>query len=119
MEVRRGEIWWAGLGEPVGSAPGYRRPVLIVQANEFNRSRIRTVLALAITSNLALAAAPGNVRLPRRHTGLKVASVANVSQIITVDKQSLVERAGRVPDAALRLVEDGLRMVLALDGAAA
>ncbi len=112
--MRRGEIRWADLPPPQGSEPGYRRPVLIVQSDDFNRSRIRTVIAVAITSNLQLAAAPGNVQLARRGTGLPRDSVANVSQTVTLDERFLSEPAGRIPNAALRRVEDGLRLVLGL-----
>lgn len=112
--VRRGEIWWADLPEPHGSEPGYRRPVLIVQSDNFNRSRIRTVVALAITSNVQLAEAPGNAPLPRRDTGLTRDSVVNVSQFMTLDKQFLIDRVGLVSDAALARVEDGIRLVLDL-----
>ncbi len=112
--MKRGEIWWAELPEPAGSGPGFRRPVLVVQSDDFNRSRIRTILGVAITSNLKLAAAPGNVSLPRRGTGLPRKSVINVSQIVTLDKDFITERAGHATDAVLRQVEDGLRLVLSL-----
>ena len=112
--IRRGEIWWATLSEPVGAEPGYRRPVIIVQANEFNRSRIATVIAVVVTSNVRLAQAPGNVFLPRRVTGLPQASVANVSQVITVDRGFLTERVSALPPQVLARIEAGLRLVLAL-----
>ena len=112
--MRRGEIWWASLPDPAGSAPGFRRPVAIIQANEFNESAIRTVICAAITSNLRLASAPGNVRLARRASGLNKESVVNVSQIITIDKQFLASRIGRLSPANLRDVELGLRLVLVL-----
>ena len=112
--MKRGEVWWADLPEPAGSEPGYRRPVLIVQADDFNRSRIRTVLAAAITSNFAIARAPGNLPLPRGSAGLQRESVVNVSRIVTVDKRFLMERAGRLSGSQIRLVEEGLRLVLAL-----
>src|SRR3970040_350947 len=112
--MRRGEIWWASLPEPSGSGPGYRRPYLIVSANAFNESRISTVVAAVITSNLRLADAPGNVRLPVRGTGLSKPSVVNVSQLITIDKSFLTERVGRVPSALLSDIDDGLRLVLSL-----
>lgn len=112
--MKRGEVWWADLPDPVGSEPGFRRPVLIVQADEFNRSRIRTVIAAVITSNTKLAAAPGNVALPKRSVDLGRDSVVNVSQLLTLDKRFLTERAGRITDAKLRQVEDGLRLALAL-----
>ena len=95
--VNRGEIWWADLPVPARSEPGYRRPVLIIQSDDFNRSRIQTVLALAITSNLKLAEAPGNVPLARRGTGLRKTSVVNVSQIVTLDNQYLVNGQGGLP----------------------
>jgi len=112
--MRRGEVWWASLTTPGGSSPGFRRPVLIIQSNEFNCSRIQTVVAAAITSNLALANAPGNVRLPARASGLKKASVVNVSQIITVDKSYLAGCVGTVNANHMREVEDGLRLVLSV-----
>lgn len=114
MEVRRGEIWWAHLGVPAGAEPGYRRPVLVVQADAFNRSRIQTVVAAAVTSNLNLAEAPGNVRLSRRARLLPADSVVNVSQIVTLDRKFLQERAGRVAESVLRRVDEGLRLVLSL-----
>jgi mRNA interferase MazF len=110
--VRRGDIWWASLQAPDGSSPGFRRPVLVMQSNEFNRSRIKTVVVAVITSNLILANAPGNVRIPARTSGLKKSSVVNVSQIITIDKSYLAERVGAVKANYLREVEDGLRLVL-------
>jgi mRNA interferase MazF len=112
--MRRGEIWWASLAEPQGPGPGYRRPVLIVQSNEFNESAIRTSICAALTSNMQLANAPGNVRVTRRATGLPQESVINVSQLITLDKQRLTEKVGRLPAESLRDVEAGIRLVLAL-----
>ena len=112
--MRRGEVWWASLPEPAGSGPGLRRPLLIVSANSFNDSRINTVVAAVITSNLRLADAPGNVRLPIKGTGLSKASVVNVSQIITVDKTFLTERVGKLNPRLLAEVDDGLRLVLSI-----
>jgi mRNA interferase MazF len=112
--VRRGEVWWAALPEPVASEPGYRRPVLIIQSDDFNRSRIHTVIAAVLTTNLRLAVAPGNVPLTTDDTELPRDSVVNVSQIITVDKTFLTERVSRVSDRIMLLVEDGIRTVLAL-----
>ncbi len=112
--MQRGEVWWASLPEPSGSGPGFRRPCLIVSANSFNRSRINTVMAAVVTSNLRLADAPGNVRLPVRGTGLTKPSVVNVSQIITIDKSFLTERVGKVPPALIASVDDGLRLALSL-----
>jgi mRNA interferase MazF len=112
--VKRGEIWWAELAKPIGSEPGYRRPVLIVQADSFNKSRISTVIVATLTSNLRLAQAPGNVKLPRRKTGLDRDSVVNVSQLVTLDKHFLSEKAGRLDNATLQQVNEGIRLVLAL-----
>ena len=114
MTVERGQIWLADLGEPDGSEPGYTRPALIVQADAFNRSRLRTVVAVILSSNLRLVDAPGNVLIPARVSGLRKDSVANVSQIITVDREFLVELAGRVRGQVLHDVEGGLRLVLDL-----
>jgi mRNA interferase MazF len=108
----RGEIWWANLPNPVGSEPGYRRPVLVVQDDTFTQSRISTVIVVAISSNLQLAEAPGNVRLPRGVSGLSKDSVINVSQILTVDKTFLGERIGSIPDPLQEEVDGGLRTVL-------
>lgn len=112
--MRRGEIWWASLPEPAGSGPGFRRPLLIVSANSFNDSRIGTVVAVVITSNLRLADAPGNVRLPAKGTGLTKASAVNVSQVITVDKTFFTGRVGRLNPRLLAEVDDGLRLVLSI-----
>ena len=110
----RGEIWWANLPEPVGSEPGYRRPVLVIQDDIFTQSRIRTVIVVVITSNIQLAAAPGNVLLPREASGLPKDSVANVSQILTLDKAFLVERIGSLPNSLQEEVDEGLRTILTL-----
>lgn len=112
--MRRGEIWWADLLTPVASEPGYRRPVLIVQADSFNRSRIRTVVVLAITSNLGLASAPGNLRLSRRASGLPRDSVVNVTQIVTLDRSFLQQRIRRLNLATMSAVDSGMRLVLQL-----
>jgi len=112
--IQRGEIWWAELDEPRGSEPGYRRPVLVVQNDAFNRSRITTIIAVVLTSNLQLLDAPGNVLVPARASGLKKDSVANVSQIAKVDRDRLVRRVGRIETALMRDVDQGLRLALAL-----
>ncbi len=114
MVIHRGEIWWATLPEPVGSEPGYRRPVLVIQAEEFNVSRIATIIAVVLTSNLRLAHAPGNVLPPRKSTGLSKDSVANVSQVVTLDKNFLSEIVGPLNPTLLEQVEDGLRLAMAL-----
>lgn len=110
--MKRGEIWWASLGEPAGSGPGFRRPVLVVQKDAFNESHIATTVVVVITSNLHLADAPGNVLLSKKNTGLPKDSVANVSQIITIDKRFLTERIGRLPHPLYEKVEAGLELVL-------
>lgn len=114
MVIERGEIWWAGLGEPDGSEPGFRRPVLIVQSDAFNRSRLRTVIAVVLMTNLRLLEAPGNVLVPAKASGLPKDSVADVSQLVTIDRDFLVERTGRLRGQTLKDLEKGLRLVLAL-----
>jgi mRNA interferase MazF len=106
------EVWWADLGEPLGSEPGFRRPVIVVQGDSFNRSRISTVVCVPLTSNMRWAGAPGNVPLAADVTGLPKDSVANVSQLVTLDKTSLTERAGTVPDAKIELILAGIDIVL-------
>lgn len=112
--IERGQVWWADLGEPAGSEPGFRRPVLVVQSDAFNRSRLRTVVSVVLTSNLRLVDAPGNVFVPGKAAGLPKDSVANVSQIVTLDREMLSELAGRLRGQVLKDVESGLRLVLAL-----
>jgi mRNA interferase MazF len=112
--MKRGEIWWADLPVPRGSGPGHRRPVLIVSSDSFNRSGIATVIAAAVTGNEALAAAPGNVRVPGRTAGLSRPSVVNVSQLITLDRRDLDARAGRLDARQLAAVDRGLRLALGL-----
>jgi mRNA interferase MazF len=113
--IQRGEIWWADLPEPTASEPGYRRPVLVVQSDDFNRSRIATAIVVVITSNLKLTGSPGNVFLPHSVTGLSKDSVANISQVLTVDKSLLTEKISDLPAYLLEQVEVGLRMVMDLD----
>jgi mRNA interferase MazF len=112
--IERGDIWWADLGEPDGSGPGFRRPVVIVQADPFNRSRLQTVIAVVLTSNIRLVDAPGNVLMPSKSTGLPKDSVANVSQLITVDREFLTDKISRIRGQLLKDVDSGLRLVLAL-----
>lgn len=114
MVIRRGEIWWASLGEPRGSGLGYRRPVVVVQSNAFNRSSIGTVMVAAVTSNLRLGDAPGNVRLTSGRCKLAKPCVVNVSQVLTIDKRFLTERVSHLPDELLSKVDAGLRLALAL-----
>jgi mRNA interferase MazF len=114
MVIARGDIWWASLNAPTGSEPGYRRPVLVIQADAFNRSRINTVIVAVITSNTKLARAPGNVKLERRDSGLKKTSVVNVSQVITLDKSFLTEKIGQISSAKQIEVDEGLKLIFTL-----
>jgi mRNA interferase MazF len=110
--ISQSEIWWAALPDPTGSGPGFRRPVLVVQGEAFNRSRIATVICIPLTSNVRLAQAPGNVLLATTSTGLPRESVANVSQIVTLDRSLLSERVGKLTRAELQVVFDGIDLVL-------
>ena len=110
--MKRGEIWWASLPAPSGSGPGFRRPVLVIQSNPFNQSRIATVVVAVISSNLALAEAPGNVRIGQPDSGLTKASVVNVSQIVTLDRALLTERVRALPGTTMRRVDEGLKLAL-------
>jgi mRNA interferase MazF len=112
LVIGQGDVWWADLAEPSGSEPGFRRPVVVVQGDSFNRSTLRTVVAVPLTSNVRWADAPGNVRLTARATGLPRDSVANVSQIVTVDKSILTERVGKLSAAKLELVLSGIDVLL-------
>ena len=113
--MRRGEVWWASLPLPAGSGPGGRRPVLVVQSNPFNRSRIQTVLVVALSSSLGLADAPGNVLLAARESGLARDSVANVSQVLTVDRSLLTDRAHALRPALVNRIDAGLKLALGLN----
>lgn len=108
----QGEVWWADLGEPAGSAPAFRRPVLVVQGNALNRSRLATVVCVPLTSNLKWTDAPGNVLLSSHLVGLSKDSVANVSQIVTLDKNTLIERIGKLPAKKLEAVLSGVDVIL-------
>ena len=112
MVIVQGEVWWADLGEPTGSEPGFRRPVVVVQCDAFNRSRIATTVCVPLTSNLRWAGAPGNVVLKATATGLPKDSVANVSQIVALDRDVLIERVGRLSERTLGLVLSGIDVVL-------
>ena len=112
--MTRGELWWVDFAEPVGSAPGYRRPAAVVSSDRFNRSRIATVIVAAVTSNTRLADAPGNVALPAVSSGLPRDSVVNVSQLLAVDRGLLDRRIGTLPSAPLAALDRGLRLVLDL-----
>jgi mRNA interferase MazF len=112
--MKRGEVWWASLPAPAGSGPGLRRPVLVIQSNPFNASRIGTVVVIVITSNLALGQAPGNVRVGASDSGLAKPSVVNVSQILTVDRSLLTRRVRSLSGSHMQRIEEGLRLVLGL-----
>ena len=110
--IAQGEVWWADLADPAGSEPGYRRPVVIVQGDPFNASTLRTVVCVVLTSNLRWVEAPGNVLLTARATGLPKPSVANVTQMVTIDRAALTERAGRLSASNLELVLAGIDTLL-------
>ena len=112
--MKRGEIWWASLPVPTGSGPGLRRPVLIIQSNPFNASRLATVIVAVLTSNLALADAPGNVRAGKSESGLAKPSVINVSQIITIDRSILTQRVRAIPAVIMHRVDEGIRLILGI-----
>ena len=112
--IKRGELWWASLPDPRGSDPGFHRPVLVIQADSFNQSLIKTVLVAVVTSNLRLADAPGNVRISRHDSGLSKPSVVNISQVLTLDRKYLSEKISRLTDTKMQKVDTGLRLVLAL-----
>lgn len=110
--IAQGDVWWADLVEPSAYEPGFRRPVVVIQGNAFNRSRIATAVCVALTSNLRWAEAPGNVLLTAKATGLPKDSVANVSQVVTLDRSALTERVGALPAKKLELVLLGIDIVL-------
>lgn len=112
MVISQGDVWWADLLSPTGSGPGFRRPVVVVQGDSLNRSRIGTVVCVPLTSNTKWAKAPGNVLLSTKLTGLPKDSVANVSQIVTLDKTLLTDRAGKLPRSQFSLVLSGIDVVL-------
>ena len=114
MVIERGSVHWADLGEAVGSRPAKRRPVLVIQSDPYNRSRLATVLVAVFTSNTRLAAAPGNVFLPAASTGLPQDSVVNVTALVTLNKSELTAAVGHVPAALMRSVDSGLRQILGL-----
>jgi mRNA interferase MazF len=112
MKVRQGDIYWIDLGDPEGSEPGYRHPHVVVQNNVFNNSRLNTVVVCALTSNLKRSAAPGNVLLKKGEANLKKDSVANITQLVTVDKADLIEQIGTLPPARVREIIDGIRLLI-------
>ena len=114
MVIERGQIWWADLGEPRGSSPGFHRPIVIIQSNFFNRARINTLIAAIITTNLRLAKMPGNILLSQRSSGLEKESVVNVTQLFTVDRDDLLEFVGTLSERKMEQLDEGLRLVLSL-----
>lgn len=112
MVISQGEVWWADLPSPAGSGPGFRRPVVVIQGDAINQSRIGTAICVPLTSNLKWSDAPGNVLLASKTTGLAKDSVANVSQILTIDRKLLTECAGKVSRAKVQLILAGLDVVL-------
>lgn len=118
MVVAQADVFWASLPDPAGSGPGHRRPVVIVQGDALNASRLATVVVVPLTSNLRWAAAPGNVSLPARRTGLPKDSVANVSQIVAIDRVLLTEHVGRVSKGELSLILAGVEVILGRDDGA-
>jgi mRNA interferase MazF len=112
--MRRGELWWADLGLPWGSAPAVRRPVLVISADQYNRSRLATFTVAVLTSNVRLAALPGNVLVPAEVTGLDDDSVVNVTQLATIDRTTIEEQLGTLPDWLMAQVDTGLQRALAL-----
>ena len=112
--MERGQVWWADIPDSEGSGPAMRRPVVIVQADPFNRSRLQTVIAAMMTTNLKRGEAPGNVTLSPAQSGLSRESVVNVSQLFTLDKSVLTELVGPLPAKQVKAVDDGLKLVLGL-----
>ena len=112
MVIAQCEVWWADLAEPIGSAPGYRRPVVVLQSDQLNRSQIATVVCVVLTSNLRWSIAPGNVLLSAKQTGLDRDSVVNVSQLVTIDKRQLIERVGKVPKRQMEGIFSGIDLVM-------
>ena len=112
MVIAQGEVWWADLAEPIGSAPGYRRPVIILQSDPLNRSQISTVVCVVLSSNLRWSIAPGNVLLTAKQTGLDRDSVAKVSQLVTIDKRQLIDRAGKLPRKQMESIFSGVDLIM-------
>jgi mRNA interferase MazF len=112
MVIAQCEVWWADLADPIGSAPGYRRPVVVIQSDPLNRSQLATVVCVVLTSNLRWSIAPGNVLLSAKHTGLDRDSVANVSQLVTIDKRQLTERVGSIPKRQMEAIFSGIDLIM-------
>ncbi len=114
MVIKRGEIWWAEIPEPVGSEPGYKRPLVIIQSNEFNNSNINTIIAAVITTNIHLAAAPGNILLSAKKSKLPKKSVVNISQLITINKSFFTEKVHTLSNKVMEQIDNGIKLVLKL-----
>ena len=112
MVIAQGEVWWADLADPIGSAPGYRRPVVVIQSDPLNRSQLATVVCVALTSNLRWSIAPGNVLLSAKQTGLDRDSVANVSQLVPIDKRQLTERVGKIQKRQMEAIFSGIDLIM-------
>jgi mRNA interferase MazF len=112
MVIAQSEVWWADLADPIGSAPGYRRPVVVIQSDALNRSQLATVVCVVLTSNLRWSIAPGNVLLSAKHTHLDRDSVANVSQLVTIDKRQLTERVGKIPKRQMEAIFSGIDLIM-------
>ena len=115
MVIRKGEVWWASLEDPLGSGPGFRRPVVVIQSNQFNESNIKTVIVAIISSNINLAKAPGDIKIGKsKSVGLSKESVINISQLYTIDKRYLTKRVGKLNTKQIHELNDGLKLVLAI-----
>jgi mRNA interferase MazF len=112
MVIAQSEVWWADLADPIGSTPGYRRPVVVIQSDALNRSQRATVVCVVLTSNLRWSVAPGNLLLSAKYTSLDRDSVANASQLVTIDKRQLTERVGRIPQRQLEAIFSGIDRVM-------
>lgn len=112
--LKRGDVWWVDLGEPKGREPGFRRPVIVIQDDLLNESRLETVMVVPLTSNIRRAEAPGNIALSERDTGLRRQSVALVCQVMTVDRELVTERVGTLPRRSVRHLDAGLALALGL-----
>lgn len=112
--ISRGQVWWADLGVPRGSSPGYERPVVIIQSETFNKTDIDSVIIAISTTNLRLAAMPGNILVERGVGGMKEDSVINVTQLFTIDRTDLLDYLGRLPKNKIDMIDQGLRLVLSL-----
>jgi mRNA interferase MazF len=114
MVIERGQIWRADLGEPRGSSPGYHRPIVIIQSDFFNQTRINTMIVAIITTNQRLANMPGNISVSQRASGLDEESVVNITQLFTLDRNDLLELVGTLSERKMEQIDEGLRLVLSL-----